>query len=129
METDKIKDLFKNYEPELTSDFVFMNKLKRNLDSVEIIHQRNAQLKSKNTIALIIAASIGFLVGFLFSYTIPYLCRFISYFQEKMVSDIEIMFITDNSLIFSWLMFGIVTVFATIQAYNISISLLTSKTK
>lgn len=129
MEADKIKDLFKNYEPELTSDFVFMNKLKHNLDSVEIVRQRNAQLKSKNRLALIIAASVGFVVGFMFSYALPYLCRFISYLQGKMFSDIEIMFITDNSLIFSWLMFGIVTVFATIQAYNISISLLTSKTK
>ena len=37
MEDDKLKSLFSNFEPELSSDFLFMNKLQRNLNSVELI--------------------------------------------------------------------------------------------
>lgn len=36
MEDDKLKDLFSNYEPDLSSSFQFMTKLKKNMEAVEI---------------------------------------------------------------------------------------------
>ena len=42
-EDDKFKSLFSNFEPELSSDFRFMNKLQRNLNSVELVKQHIAE--------------------------------------------------------------------------------------
>ena len=46
MEDDKLKSLFSNFEPELSSDFLFMNKLQRNLNSVELIKQHTVEVNS-----------------------------------------------------------------------------------
>ncbi len=64
MEDDKLKSLFTNFEPELSSDFKFMNKLERNLNSVEIIKRHTAEVRSRNKKAVAIAAFAGFIVGF-----------------------------------------------------------------
>lgn len=64
MEDDKLKFLFTNFEPELSSDFKFMNKLERNLNSVEIIKRHTAEVRSRNKKAVAIAAFAGFIVGF-----------------------------------------------------------------
>ena len=63
----ELKSLFTNFEPELSSDFKFMNKLERNLNSVEIIKRHTAEVRSRNKKAVAIAAFAGFIVGFVFS--------------------------------------------------------------
>ena len=87
MEDDKLKSLFSNFEPELSSDFLFMNKLQRNLNSVELIKQHTAEVRSRSRKAVAIAAIVGFIVGFLFSLSLPYLTDAVSNWQLTLPSE------------------------------------------
>ena len=71
MEDDKIKDIFKEFDPELSSSFQFMTKLKRNMEAVEIVRQYNASMKHRNKLAVAIAAACGFAMGVLTTWLLP----------------------------------------------------------
>ncbi|MBD5183510.1 MAG: hypothetical protein HDS97_01260 [Bacteroidales bacterium] len=71
MEDKSIRELFNNFDPELSNDFQFMSRLKSNMDSVELVKKHNLELQRKNRKAVIIAASVGFLFGLLFSMFLP----------------------------------------------------------
>ncbi len=73
MEDDKIKELFNDFEPELSSSFQFMTKLKRNMEAVEIVKQHNAALKKRNKLAVAIAGVCGFAVGVILTLLFPLL--------------------------------------------------------
>ncbi len=103
MEDDKLKSLFSDFEPELSSDFQFMSKLERNLNSVEIIKQHTAEVRSRNKKAVVIAAFVGFIVGFLFSISLPYLSNAISDWQLTLPSESMMYTLANNFTIIAWI--------------------------
>lgn len=124
MEEDKLKDLFVNFKPELTSDFSFMSKLQHNLDQVEMIRQHNIELASKRKKAVAIAACVGFIVGFLFSLALPYIGNAIMNLQSSLPSESTFKMIADNYLTIAWLIIGGTSVFISLNAYDLSLSLM-----
>ncbi|TGG39309.1 hypothetical protein [Duncaniella freteri] len=127
MEDDKLKSLFSNFEPELSSDFLFMNKLQRNLNSVELIKQHTAEVRSRSRKAVAIAAIVGFIVGFLFSLSLPYLTDAISNWQLTLPSESVMNVFANNFTIIAWLVIGGTSVFAALNSYEVSLSLLRPK--
>lgn len=127
MEDDKLKSLFSNFEPELSSDFLFMNKLKRNLNSVELIKQHTVEVRSRSRKAVAIAAIVGFMVGFLFSLSLPYLSEAVSNWQLTLPSESVMNFFANNFTIIAWLVIGGTSVFAALNSYELSLSLLKPK--
>ncbi len=127
MEDDKLKSLFSNFEPELSSDFQFLNKLQRNLNSVEIIKRHAAEVRSRNKKAVAIAAFVGFIVGFLFSLSLPYLSNAVSDWQLTLPDESMINTFANNFTMIAWLVIGSTSVLAAINTYEISISLLKPK--
>ena len=127
MEDDKLKSLFSNFEPELSSDFLFMNKLQRNLNSVELIKQHTAEVRSRSRKAVAIAAIVGFIVGFLFSLSLPYLTDAISNWQLTLPSESIRNVFANNFTIIAWLVIGGTSVFAALNSYEVSLSLLRPK--
>ncbi|WP_290460556.1 hypothetical protein [Bacteroides caecimuris] len=127
MEDDKLKSLFSKFEPELSTDFRFMNKLQRNLNSVEIIKQHTAEVRSRNKKAVAIAAFVGFIVGFLFSLSLPYLCTAVSNWQLTLPSESIMNAFANNFSIIAWLFIGGASVLAALNSYEISLSLLNPK--
>ncbi len=127
MEDDKLKYLFSNFEPELSSDFLFMNKLQRNLNSVELIKQHTAEVRSRSRKAVAIAAIVGFIVGFLFSLSLPYLTDAISNWQLTLPSESVMNVFANNFTIIAWLVIGGTSVFAALNSYEVSLSLLRPK--
>ena len=127
MEDDKLKSLFSNIEPELSSDFLFMNKLQRNLNSVELIKQHTAEVRSRSRKAVAIAAIVGFIVGFLFSLSLPYLTDAISNWQLTLPSESVMNVFANNFTIIAWLVIGGTSVFAALNSYEVSLSLLRPK--
>ena len=127
MEDDKLKSLFTNFEPELSSDFLFMNKLQRNLNSVELIKQHTAEVRSRSRKAVAIAAIVGFIVGFLFSLSLPYLTDAISNWQLTLPSESVMNVFANNFTIIAWLVIGGTSVFAALNSYEVSLSLLRPK--
>ena len=127
MEDDKLKSLFTNFEPELSSDFKFMNKLQRNLNSVELVKQHIAEVRSRSKKAVLIAVIVGFIVGFLFSLSLPYLIDAVSNWQLTLPSESILNTFAKNFTIIAWLVIGGTSVFAAINTYEISFSLLKPK--
>ena len=127
MEDDKLKSLFSNFEPELSSDFLFMNKLQRNLNSVELIKQHTAEVRSRSRKAVAIAAIVGFIVGFLFSLSLPYLTDAVSNCQLTLPSESVMNVFANNFTIIAWLVIGGTSVFAALNSYEVSLSLLRPK--
>ena len=127
MEDDKLKSLFSNIEPELSSDFLFMNKLQRNLNSVELIKQHTAEVRSRSRKAVAIAAIVGFIVGFLFSLSLPYLTDAVSNWQLTLPSESVMDVFANNFTIIAWLVIGGTSVFAALNSYEVSLSLLRPK--
>lgn len=127
MEDDKLKQLFSDFNPELSSDFRFIKKLERSLDSVEIIKQHTAEARVRSRKAVFIAAFVGFVVGFLFSLTLPYLSDAVANWQLTLPAESLMRTIADNFMIIAWIVIGATSVFIAVNAYDFSLSLLKSK--
>lgn len=127
MEDEKLKFLFSNFEPELSPDLKFMNKLQQNLYSVEIIKQHTAEVRSRSKKAVAIAAVVGFIVGFLFSLSLPYLCEAVSNWQMTLPSESVMNALANNFTTIAWLVIGCTSVLAALNSYEISLSLLKPK--
>lgn len=65
MDDDKIKSLFADFNPELSSDTQFMARLQRTIEAVEFMKQQNAIFHKRNKTAVVVAALAGFIVGVL----------------------------------------------------------------
>lgn len=127
MEEDKLKDLFVNYNPELPSDFSFMTRLKHNLDQVELVKRHNSEIASKRKKAVAIAACVGFIVGLLFSLTLPYIGNMMTSLQSSLPSGSTLKMIADNYLTVTLLIMGASTALLSLNAYDLSLSLLSLK--
>ena len=127
MDDDKIKDLFGNFDPELSSDSLFMSRLQRNMDRVEFVHRHNAEQRSRNKKAVAIAAFIGFLIGSLFSLTLPYLGDALESMHLERPDSQFISFMSQYYLTLGLLIVGATSVFAAVNAYDLSLFLLRPK--
>ncbi|MDE6802108.1 MAG: hypothetical protein K2J06_05005, partial [Muribaculaceae bacterium] len=78
MEDEKLKTLFTDFDPELPPDTRFMSRLRRNMESVELVKQQNARAFAIIKRAVSLALLVGFIVGILSSRKIPSLTASIS---------------------------------------------------
>lgn len=116
-----------NFEPELSSDFQFMSKLERSLNSVEILKQHAAEVRSRNKKAVVLAAVLGFIVGMLFSLSLPYLSSAVAEWQLSLPGDSMLNALADNFRIISWIAIGGTSVLTALNTYEVSLSLLKPK--
>lgn len=129
MEDNKLKDLFAKFEPDLSSSTSFMSKLQNNLDQVEIVRQHNAHISANRKKAIVIAACIGFIVGILFSSALPYINTIIMNLQPTVPSYSLLKPLTDNYLkVLTWGLIAGTTALISLNAYNLSFSILKRKT-
>lgn len=124
MEDDKIKSLFSNFEPELSSDFQFMSKLQQNLNSVELIKRHTAEMRSVNKKAVAVAAIAGFIVGFLFSLTLPFLTDAVSNWQLNLPDESILNTFANNFTTIFWIVIGGTSVLSSLNTYEIAQTLL-----
>lgn len=74
-EDDKIRELFSRFDPELPSESLFMSRLKRNMEAVELVKRQTAAVRRRSRKAVIAAAIAGFVVGVIFAALMPFLCE------------------------------------------------------
>lgn len=122
MEDVKIKDLFSNYQPELSSSCDFMAKLQRNMEAVEIVKRHNAALKKRNVLAVAIAALSGFAMGVILTLLFPLIGNWTSVFHIPLPS-LQISGLT----IIGWIVVAAVSVLTALNAYEIAMEGLTSR--
>ena len=125
MEEDRLKDIFKEYEPDLSSRMAFMERLERNLNAVEIIHQENAMATKRNRLAVTFASMAGFLVGFLFSFALPYISNMIAEIEDSISTNSvlsNLNAILEFQSVIAWVIIGAFSVFTSIGTYNMVIN-------
>lgn len=122
MEEDKLKSLFAEFRPELPSDSQFINRLERNMESVEIVKRRMAETRARNRRAVTVAAVVGFVVGFLFSLTLPYLSGVVAGWQLTLPEESVMSVLADWFAVISWVVIGAVAVTAAINTYDMMTS-------
>lgn len=122
MEDDKLKSLFAEFQPELSSDSLFMNRLERNMESVEIVKRRVEEMRARNRRAIAVAAIVGFIVGFLFSLTLPYLSDVVAGWQVTLPQESVMNHVADYFAVLAWGVIGVTAVIAAINTYDMMTS-------
>lgn len=122
MEEDKLTSLFAEFRPELSSDRQFMNRLTRNMESVEIVKRRMAEMRARNRRAIAVAAVVGFVVGFLFSLALPYLSGLVADWQLTLPEESVMSVAADYFAVIAWGVTGATAVIAAINTYDMMTS-------
>lgn len=123
MKEDRLNDLFKNYDPELSSRLNFIERLENNLNAVELIHKENARVMKRNRIAVIAASIAGFVSGFALSMLLPYIEGLLALFINKLSDSLpQAEFLSDFSPACAWLIIGTASVFIAISTYNFTLN-------
>ncbi|MDE7393663.1 MAG: hypothetical protein K2M80_04230 [Muribaculaceae bacterium] len=127
MEDEKLKSLFVDFDPEITSDARFMDNLQRNLNAVEIVRRHSAEVKVINKKAVVIAALAGLVVGFLLSLLLPCLGNVIAKWQLSAPEESISALLARNFQLIIWIIAGVCATLVSVNAYELSLSLLKPK--
>ncbi len=124
MDDDKLKNIFHDFDPVISSDIRFMDKLQRNLNAVEIVRQQNRMMLARNKRAVVIAAMAGFLVGLIFSFALPYIGDMIAGLRPTLDVGSVGYILADNYQLITWLIIGAVSVFTSLNTYELVLSII-----
>lgn len=124
MEDKSIRELFNNFDPELSNDFQFMSRLKNNMDSVELVKKHNLELQRKNRKAVIIAASVGFLFGLLFSMFLPAIGEAVKGMQAGLHPGSFVSLLAANYLPIVLIIIAGASVFISLNTFDLAIALM-----
>lgn len=128
MEDDKIKKLFDDFQPELSSSHVFMAKLQKGMEAVEIVKRHNLELKKRNRLAVAIAALSGLAIGLIVALILPLAGDWISTFDIS-IPRLRISSISIDYTFVSWIVMAFVSVVTALNAYEIALVKLASKAR
>lgn len=87
MEEEKLKSIFASFAPELSPDTQFMSRLKRNLESVELVKRHAEQLHKSNRRAIAVAALAGFIFGIIAALSYPTLIQILQHLPSAEMGD------------------------------------------
>lgn len=127
MEDQNIKKLFVQFEPRLSSDIQFIERLQANLEAVECVKHQMGKERSCNKQAVAIAACAGFIAGFLFSLVLPFLEQAVTHWHLSVPHAQIASFLANNFTLIAWTIIGAATACTAINTYDISLSLLKHK--
>jgi len=126
MEDDNIRNLFQSFEPALSSDSKFMERLQQSIDAVEIVKQHTAVVRKRHKLAVLIAAVSGFVMGVVMTLLYPIISGWMANmnlsFQISKATAIDI----DSSFI-GIIVMSAVCVIVTLNIYELALVKLTAK--
>ena len=122
---DKISELFKDYNPGLSSDSLFMERLEHNLRAVDIVKQQLKASHRKNRLAIIAAAITGFIVGVVSVIAYPYLSEIVLKIITNAAFTAD--FLTDYTDTVVFCMIAIITGLLSYFAYDTTLILTKDK--
>jgi hypothetical protein len=124
MEDDKLRNLFNDFQPELSSSSQFMAKLQKNMEMVEILKQHDIALKKRNKLAVVIAAVSGFVMGVILTLLFPLIGDRVSTFS---VSLMHISNMTIDYSFVGWIVMAGACIITALNAYEIALAKLAPK--
>jgi tetrahydromethanopterin S-methyltransferase subunit F len=123
-EDDEIKKIFAGFEPDISPDNAFMNRLLRNMEMVEDVKRQNLVLRKNNKIAMAVASLVGFVVGIVFTLVSPYVTETLSMIQVAMSLTTEPLIITTGLVVISYALIGLISLVMIRYTYTTTFSLL-----
>jgi tetrahydromethanopterin S-methyltransferase subunit F len=123
-EDDEIKKIFARFEPDISPDNAFMNRLLRNMEMVEDVKRQNLVLRKNDKIAMAVASLVGFVVGIVFTLVSPYVTEMLSMIQAAMSLTTESLIITTGLVVISYALIGLISLVMVRYAYTTTFSLL-----
>jgi hypothetical protein len=126
MEDDKLKELFTNFQPEMSSSLQFMAKLQKNMERVEILKQHNVAIKKRNKLAVCIAAAVGFIMGVILTLLFPLIGNWVSTFSISL-PYLQISSLTIDYSFVGWIVTAVACIITALNAYEIALVKLTPK--
>lgn len=124
MENDKLKEVFADFRPQLSSDFAFLKNVEQRLDSVEMIRRHNAAVKKRIRKAAVAAALVGFVTGAVSALFLPVISHAIVEVSSALSIDKGMMsYITQNASVLAWIAVGALSVFASLNVYELSMAI------
>lgn len=118
-----LRHLFEGYKPQLSSDFQFMDRLKHNMEAVEIVKRRNVERQHRNRRAVLVAGLTGFIIGFLFSLALPYIETAVMELGGSLPRSGVMNVIIANFNILSWVLVCASAVIMALNAYDLSLAI------
>lgn len=126
MEDDKIKEIFKEFNPYLSSSAQFMNQLKKNMEAMEIVRQYHSVQKKRNKWAVVVAGVCGFAMGVIMTLLFPFITEWISSIQVSLPL-FNANNLTINLRYLGWLLVAATSVLTALSVYEIALARLTAK--
>lgn len=123
MEEEKIRELLSGFNPSLSSDEEFIDRLERNINAVESVRRQAVELRRKNRIAVAVAAVSGFITGVLLTLVLPEIGELAKHVSLPMSNVGPV---TVDFRILGWLMTAGVSGIIGYNAYELTLSQLTS---
>lgn len=123
MDNDNLKELFGNFNPDLSSGSDFIARLQQRMDTIEMVRQYNAELRRRNRIAVMIAALAGFIMGVVLTLLMPLIGDWIATFRLSVPGhafNIDIHYI-------AWVLLAAVSMFTALNTYEIALARLAPK--
>lgn len=123
MDNDNLKELFGNFNPDLSSGSNFIARLQQRMDTIEMVRQYNAELRRRNRIAVMIAALAGFIMGVVLTLLMPLIGDWIATFRLSVPGhafNIDLHYI-------AWVLLAAVSMFTALNTYEIALARLAPK--
>ena len=121
MVDENIRKLFSDYNPDVSSSPMFMHRLKKSMDAVEIVRQHQIMLKKRNRVAIVIAALCGLLTGFSLSFAFPAASLWISRIAASFPT-VPLMNATIDYRFVLWVIIAGITCLVAYQSYMAAMS-------
>lgn len=118
MDNDNLKELFGNFNPDLSSGSDFIARLQQRMDTIEMVRQYNAELRRRNRIAVMIAALAGFIMGVVLTLLMPLIGDWIATFRLSVPGhafNIDLHYI-------AWVLLAAVSMITALNTYEIALA-------
>lgn len=121
MDDDKVKELFKGFNPELgMTDTTFMSRLKKGMEAVELVKQHQRKLHSLYKRALLAASIAAFAMGSLLSSLYPTLMKMLSAITLTLPSQLQHTTLSLGQPVICWGMIGSVCLLTALSVYDLT---------
>lgn len=124
-EDNELRSLFAGFNPPMSSDAHFLDRLQTSLKAVESARAELAAMRRSNRRAVIIAAFAGFIMGVIATLAMPHLLSLASGFAASLPAGIVTGALADNLPIIAWVLTAAIIVFTALNTYDLSLRLLT----
>lgn len=124
---ESLRELFSDYNPDLTEDTTFMLHLEHNLRSLEIVKSQEQELRRRSRIAISVALLTGFIFGCLFSLLIPFIEEGIRNISISWPLLNDYLIVEEFNLPFALTLIGATTAFISLNIFEFTSCLLQKK--